>query len=63
MKKTIPSVKVESQTLDNIHAAILKYNKSNLVNLSMQEFRRLALELLSQMILQDKSLPIKLLQK
>lgn len=62
MKKTIGSLRVEEATLNNMHQAIKKYNLdiNNLMTLSINEFRRLAYELLSQMILQNKPIPIKL---
>ncbi len=62
MKKTLPTLRVEEKTIQNMKSAIDKHNKGNLVKLSMQEFRRLSYELLSQIILQDKikELPVKL---
>ena len=62
MKKTLPSVRVAEETIDNIKRAIEKYNKNpqNLITLDIQEFRRLSYELLSQLILQDREIPIEL---
>ena len=60
MKKTLPSIRVEELTHENIRSAIEKYNDKNMVALTEQEFRRLAYQLLAQLILQDKPLPIKL---
>ena len=60
MKKTLSSLKVEEKTIENIKQAIKKYNKNNLVELTESEFRRLSYELLSQLILQDKEIPVKL---
>jgi len=59
-KKTISSIRISENTLQNMKKAIEKYNKNNLVNISESEFRRLSIELLSQMILQDKQLPVKI---
>ena len=59
-KKTLPSIRISEETESNIEASISKHNKQSLVKLSKQEFRRLAYELLSQLILQDKEIPIKL---
>jgi len=59
-KKTISSIRISENTLQNMKKAIEKYNKNNLVNISESEFRRLSIELLSQMILQDKKLPVKI---
>jgi len=60
MKKTLPSVRLELATFEHICQAIHKYNEKNLVLMTEADFRRLAYELLAQMILQDKPLPIKL---
>ena len=60
MKKTLSSLRVEESTIENIKQAIKKYNEQNLVSLTENEFRRLSYELLSQMILQNMKIPIKL---
>ena len=62
MKKTLPSVRVAEETINNIKRAIEKYNKNpqNLITLDIQEFRRLSYELLSQLIIQDREIPIEL---
>jgi len=62
MKKTLPSVRVAEDTINNIRRAIEKYNHNpqNIITLDMQEFRRLSYELLSQLILQDREIPIEL---
>ena len=62
MKKTLPSVRVAEDTINNIKRAIEKYNNNpqNIITLDMQEFRRLSYELLSQLILQDREIPIEL---
>lgn len=58
--KSLPSVRLTEESLNHIHQAIAKYNKSNLFAISLAEFRRLALEVLAQMILQDIPLPVSL---
>lgn len=58
MKKTLGSLKVEEKTISNMKLAIEKYNKKNLFGITEAEFRRMAIELLSQMILQNKELPL-----
>jgi len=63
MKKTLPSLRVEEKTINNIHSAIQEFNKTSLIQLSISEFRRLSYELLSQMILQKISIPVKILPK
>ena len=60
MKKTLPSIRIKERTYNNIQSAIIKHNKKSFVKLKLQEFRRLSYEFLSQMILQDKEIPIKL---
>jgi len=60
MKQTLPSLRVEAQTISRMNSAIDKYNHTSFVKLSIQEFRRLSYETLSQLILQDKPLPFDL---
>jgi len=57
--KSLGSLKLQEQTLNNMKRAIEKYNKENMFSVSEADFRRMALELLSQLILQDKPLPLK----
>ena len=54
MKKTLPSVRLSTETFSNVERAIIKHNEGSLVKLSQQDFRRYAYELLSQAILQNK---------
>lgn len=58
--KSLSSLRIGEKTFDNIDMAIEKYNENNLMPMSKNEFRRLANELLAQLILQDKEVPIKL---
>jgi hypothetical protein len=60
---TLPSIRLKERTLGNMKGAIDKYNRKALVKLSIQEFRRLSYEFLSQMILRDKELPIEIIPK
>ncbi|MCR4327059.1 MAG: hypothetical protein NUV46_00580 [Nanoarchaeota archaeon] len=60
MKKTLPSLRVEEATLQRMNQAISKYNQKSFVKVNVSEFRRLSLEVLSQLILQDKPLPLDL---
>lgn len=57
--KTLGSIKVEEQTIANMKQAIEKYNRKNFFRITEAEFRRMSLELLSQLILQDKEIPMK----
>lgn len=54
MKKTLPSLRVEESLQNKIDLAIEKNNKNSLAKLTIQEFRRTALELLSTLILTDR---------
>jgi len=58
--KTLGSLKVSERTIDNIHKAVEIYNKNTLMPLTIAEFRRLSYELLSQLIIQNKEIPIRL---
>ena len=58
--KTLSSLRVKAETIDNMKSAIKKYNEKNVFAISEAEFRRLSLELLSQLILQEKPLPVKI---
>jgi hypothetical protein len=60
MKTTLPSNRIEQQTLERMNAAIKKYNSKSFVKLSMQEYRRLSYEVLAQLILRDEELPLDL---
>jgi len=59
--KTLNPIRISESTFNNIKSAIREYNKNNLVNLSEAEFRRISYELLSQLILQKKEIPLELL--
>jgi len=60
--KSLGSLKVKEETLNNMKRAIHKYNEQNIFPVSESEFRRMALELLSQLILQDKEIPLKVIK-
>lgn len=57
MKKTLSSLRVEEETINNMKKAIEKHNKTSLAQLNENEFRRLAIHFLAQTILQDLPLP------
>lgn len=61
--KTLGSLKVEERTIQNMKSAIKYYNSKNTFAVSEAEFRRMAIELLSQLILQDKPFPIKIVTR
>lgn len=58
--KTLSSIRIKPETQENMKKAIEKYNRENLVKISESEFRRLSIQLLSQIILQEKEIPVKL---
>ena len=59
MKKTLSSVRIETETFEQMNQAITKFNKASIVEISLQEFRRLSYEYFSQIILQEKEKEIK----
>lgn len=59
MKKSLPSVRVNEKTIENMNSAIKKYNDGHAFQISLGEFRRLSYELLSRLILEGKEIPIK----
>jgi len=62
MKTTLPSLKIAEETKSNMQLSIKKYNDNpaNNLTLNQADFRRLAYELLSQSILQNKPILVKL---
>lgn len=61
--KTLGSIKADEKTISNMKFAIKKYNSKNLCPFTEAQFRRMAIELLSQMILQDMKIPLELVTK
>ena len=59
-RRILGSLSIQEVTLINMKSAIQKYNSKNLAQLSEADFRRLAIELLSQLILKDLPIPIAL---
>jgi len=59
--KTLGSLKVDEKTISNMKSAIQKHNSKNLFPITEAQFRRMAIELLSQLILQDKPIPLELI--
>ncbi len=59
MKKTLPSLRVEEKDIENIECAIKKFNKNAIVQINIAGFRRLALKILSNMILSGEEIPIE----
>jgi hypothetical protein len=58
--KTLGSLKISESTYQNMLRAIEKYNNENLFKVNQAQFRRMALMILSQMILENQKIPIKL---
>lgn len=58
MKKTLPSIRVEEQDIENMKQAIKKFNQNNIVDLNEQGFRNLSYKILAHMILSDEEIPI-----
>jgi len=61
-KKTLPSIRISEITAENISQSIKKYNQTNLLQLTLQDFRRLSYELLSQTILLNNQIPCKIIR-
>lgn len=56
--KTLSSLRITEKTYSSMSSALKKFNSSQVVSLSLNEFRRLSYEFLSQTILQDKPLDL-----
>lgn len=59
-KKAISALRISEKLNDNMLAALAKLNESQIKPLSLNDFRRLCYEYLSQLVLQNKRLPFKL---
>ena len=60
-KKTLGSIRVEENHIENMKGAIKKYNDDpkTLMPFTMKSFRRYCYEIVSQAILQDIPIPVK----
>ena len=56
-KKTISSLSVDSQTIENMKQAIKKFNDKSIFEITEATYRRHAIELLNYMILNEKDIP------
>jgi hypothetical protein len=63
MKKTLGTIRADPKTIQNMKSAVQKYNSENIFPVSEADFIRMSIELLSQLILQDKELPVKIVTK
>jgi hypothetical protein len=63
MKKTLGTIRADPQTIQNMKSAVQKYNSKNIFPVSEADFIRMSIELLSQLILQDKELPVKIVRR
>lgn len=59
MKKTLPAIRVATETHEQMEQAMKKFNSASILNISLQEFRRLSYEYFSQIILQEKEKEIR----
>jgi hypothetical protein len=57
--KTLPAVRIESKTNSNIQEAIKKINEESIVEISLQDFRRIAYEFTSQKILLGEKIKLQ----
>ena len=59
-QKTLPTLKIRNNNFEEMELALQKLNKEQMVESSMQDFRRLCYINLSKMILRGDPLPFKL---
>ena len=57
--KTLPAVRIESKTNDLIDSAIKKINESQIVPLTLQDFRRLCYEFTCRKIIAGEKLQLQ----
>ncbi len=57
MKKTICSLSVDAQTIENMKKAIKMFNNKSIFKISEASYRRYALEIMNQMVLNGKDIP------
>ncbi len=58
MKKTLPSIRVDERDIENINQSLEKFNKNSILEMSLSGFRRLAYQMLSNLILSGEEIPI-----
>jgi len=59
-RKTLPSIRITSNTAEQIVLSLSKFNETSLVPLSLQDFRRLSYLYLSEKIIKGEELNIRL---
>ena len=57
--KTLPAIRIDSQTDSNMIQALRKVNDDSLVKVSQQDFRRLCYEFTSQKILLGEKIKLR----
>ena len=60
LSKTLPSIRIEEKDIENMKAAIKKFNKNAIVKMNEQGFRRYAIKTLSKMLLLNKKFDLEL---
>jgi len=55
--KTIGSLRISQKSFDNMEAAIKKFNSDSAFKINQAMFRRMGIELFSQLILEGKDIP------
>ena len=55
-KKTLPSCRVDENTIHLLRKALERFNEQSLSKISLQEFRRLSYEFFSRFVLAGKDL-------
>jgi hypothetical protein len=59
-KQTLPGLRVSSETITNLKAALAKLNETQFAEMTLADFRRLSYEFLSQTILKGGVVNVKL---
>jgi hypothetical protein len=57
--KTLPAIRIESRTNSNIQEALKKLNSDSLVEVTLQDFRRICYEFTSQKIILGEKIKLQ----
>jgi hypothetical protein len=57
--KTLPSIRIESKTDSQIQLALKKLNENSLVEINLQQFRRIAYEFTCQKIISGEKIKLQ----
>lgn len=57
--KTLPAVRIDLKTQSNMESALKKLNEDSIVEITLQDFRRLCYEFCSQRILSGEKIKLQ----